>query len=81
MPHLIEGRRFLTIEDAATTFSVSRQSLWRWRKEGRIPAGHRLRNRQVVFSEAEFQQIRDYATWLEPICLGDVKGVRTTQTG
>jgi predicted DNA-binding transcriptional regulator AlpA len=80
MPHLIEGRRFFTTEDAATAFSVSRQSLWRWRREGRIPAGHRLRNRQVVFTEAEFEQIREYATWLEPIQLDNPDALQRAQS-
>jgi predicted DNA-binding transcriptional regulator AlpA len=66
MPRMIEGKRFFSIAETADSAGVSRQTLWRWRSGGSIPAGHRYRGGQVVFSESETQVIRAYANRLEP---------------
>ena len=66
MPRLIEGRRFFSIAEVVESAEVSRQTLWRWRSLGHIPAGQRFRNGQVVFSELEIRAIRAYANRLEP---------------
>ena len=49
---------------------VSRQTLWRWRREGKIPQGHRYRDAKVVFTLAEAEEVRQFANRVEPI--GDV---------
>jgi len=61
----------LTATDVLEQVPVTRQTLWRWRQEGKIPAGHRYRNRQVVFTPDEVEAIREYANRVEPI--GDPK--------
>jgi len=66
MPIHIEGLEFLTAEEVAHSLGVSRQTLWRWRKQGEVPAGRRYRGRQVVFSEEDVESIREYANRLEP---------------
>lgn len=53
--------------DVARAVGVSRQTLWRWRSEGKVPSGYRFRNGQVVFSEADFAAVRDFATRLIPV--------------
>ena len=63
----IEGKRYYPASEVASTIGVSRQTLWRWRQEGKIPSGHRYRGRQILFSEQEYEAVKDYANRLEPI--------------
>lgn len=67
MPLEIDGAQFLTQAEVLDLCGITRQTLWRWRQEGKIPSGHRLRGRTVVFSSDEVQAIRDYALRIEPI--------------
>ncbi len=70
MPVTIAGRAYYSNAEVAQELKVSRQTLWRWRERGKIPAGMRFRSRQVLFTENEVELIRDYANRLEPIELG-----------
>lgn len=63
----IEGEVYIGASEVAERLDISRQTLWRWRQEGKIPQGHRYRGRQVLFSETEFDTIRSFANRLEPI--------------
>jgi len=67
MPVEINGINYLTAKDVLEEVNVSRQTLWRWRQEGKIPAGNRFRNRQVIFSPEEVEIIRNFANRIEPI--------------
>jgi predicted DNA-binding transcriptional regulator AlpA len=67
MPQDIDGTRYLTAAELLEALEVSRQTLWRWRQERRVPSGHRFRGRQVVFSPEEVAAIRAFATRIEPI--------------
>jgi len=66
MSQVINGKQFFSTRDVVDRTGVSRQTLWRWRREGCIPCGHRHRGRQVVFTAEEVESIRDYANRLEP---------------
>ncbi len=67
MPILIENTEFFTVCEVANELGISRQTLWRWRKHGDVPAGRRYRRgRQIVFSQEDIAIIRDYANRLEP---------------
>jgi len=72
MPLQINGRRFFTATEVAKEVEVVRQTLWRWRQDKKIPPGHRYRNRQILYSEEELDDIRDFAYKLEPISADDV---------
>jgi excisionase family DNA binding protein len=63
----IEGVTYYTAADICRELGVSRQTLWRWRSDGKIPAGRRFRDRQVLFTEDEVQLVREHANRLEPL--------------
>lgn len=63
----IEGTKFFGAGKVAAEAGVTLQTLWRWRRAGKIPAGYRFRNRQVLYSENECRQIREFASHLEPL--------------
>ncbi len=70
MPVTIEGQEYYTNSEVSEQLKVSRQTLWRWREKGSIPAGLRYRTRQVLFTTEEVEAIRQFANKLEPIELG-----------
>jgi predicted DNA-binding transcriptional regulator AlpA len=63
----IEGEVYLCVGDVTERLEISRQTLWRWRQEGKIPSGHKFRGKQVVFSAEEVSLIEAFANRLEPI--------------
>lgn len=67
IPVTVDGTAYFTAADVARTVSVSRQTLWRWRAAGLVPAGRRFRNGQVLFDPAEIEVVRAYATQLTPL--------------
>ncbi len=67
MPREIGGVLYLTGAEVSQDVGVSRQTLWRWRRDGKIPSGHRFRDRQIVFTEQEAAEIRNHANKVEPI--------------
>ncbi len=66
VPILIERVEYFTAADIQRDLGVARQTLWRWRKGGKIPQGRRYRDRQVVFTRQEVEAIREYSNRLEP---------------
>lgn len=75
MPVHVQGVQYYSIADLEIELNVSRQTIWRWRKDGHIPPGLRYRGNKVLFSESEAEAVRAYALRLEPI------GGRTDQLG
>jgi transposase-like protein len=67
----IEGTRYYSAADIHRDLGVARQTLWRWRKDAKIPRGRRYRDRKVLFTEHEMEAIREYANRLEPVELAN----------
>jgi len=66
MPLDLKGKTFYTMSEVAEVADVARQTVWRWRKAGKIPAGRRYRGRELLFTLGEMEDIYDYAHRLEP---------------
>ena len=73
MPVQVGELTYYTNNEVSEQLGVSRQTLWRWREKGRIPAGVRYRTRQVLFTVEEVVAIREYANKLEPIEFGGTR--------
>jgi hypothetical protein len=63
---LIDGVTYYVAAEICRDLGVARQTLWRWRDARKIPAGHRYRGYQILFTEEEVVTIRQYANRLEP---------------
>ena len=62
---LIEGVEYYSVREVLEATEVSRQTLWRWRRKGSVPEGHRFRGRQILFLRREFDEIVAYANRIE----------------
>ncbi len=69
-PVEVDGIRYLTATEVLADLQVRRQTPWRWRQEGKVPAGHKFRSRQVGFNPEEAAMIREYANRIDPIETG-----------
>jgi len=67
MPVTVNGQDFFTATEVAEDVGVVRQTLWRWRQDRKVPPGHRYRDRQILYSEDELIEIREFAHKLEPL--------------
>lgn len=66
MPIEVSGELFSTLTEVADFVDVTRQTIWRWRKAGKIPDGRKYRGREVLFNQDEVESIYNYANRLEP---------------
>lgn len=62
----INGTSYIGAAELAVELGVSRQTLWRWRTERKIPQGHRFRDKRILFTIDEADEIRRFANKLEP---------------
>jgi len=67
MPVEINGREYLQVTEVAESVGVTRQTLWRWRRDGVIPMGRKYRGRQIIYTPSEVEVIRLFAERIEPI--------------
>ena len=66
-PIEIEDLQFISLSELAEELGVSRQTLWRWRNGGKIPAGHRYRDGRVLFTSEQVEEICRFANRIDPI--------------
>jgi hypothetical protein len=62
----IDGVSYFSASELLVELGVSRQTLWRWRQQRKIPAGHRYRDKTILFTADEVELIRQYANRIEP---------------
>ena len=70
---MIEGSAYVAATQIVEVLGISRQTLWRWRQDGHIPAGAKYRDRVLVFTEKEAEQIRDFAHRVVPLREADAR--------
>ena len=63
----IGGRQYFQAKEVAEVVGITRQTLWRWRRDGRIPVGSKYRGHQIVYTPDEVEAIRQFAHRIEPI--------------
>jgi len=63
----IDGIRYVSASQITEELGITRQTLWRWRSEGKIPPGHKFRNSRILFTPSEAEAIRRHALRLEPL--------------
>jgi predicted DNA-binding transcriptional regulator AlpA len=67
MPIDIDGVTYFSANEVANAAGVSRQTFWRWRREGVVPLGRLFRDRQLLFNRSEIEQAQEYANRVEPL--------------
>jgi hypothetical protein len=67
MPKEIDSSEYWSAAELIRELHVSRQTLWRWRRLRKIPAGRRFRDGQVLFTATEAESVRHYANKVEPV--------------
>ncbi len=64
---IVQGVPYIPTRVVLSRLRITRQTLWRWRKEGKVPLGKRYRDKQLVFSLSEITDILEYAERVEEI--------------
>jgi predicted site-specific integrase-resolvase len=68
MPSIkINGTEYFSAAEILDQLGIARQTLWRWRQQGKIPAGHRYRDKILLFTSDEAEEIRQFANRVEQI--------------
>jgi len=76
MSRVIDGIQYYSATEVAKELGVSRQTIWRWRREARIPPGNRFRDGQVMFTESELQAVQEYGNRIEPLAAKNVNQLK-----
>jgi predicted DNA-binding transcriptional regulator AlpA len=66
MPVKISKAQFYSVTEVAEVADVTRQTIWRWHKDKKIPGGRKYRGRNVVFAQDGFERIYADAHRIEP---------------
>ncbi len=66
-PIEIDGVEYYSQAQVLKDLRISRQTLYRWRQEGKIPVGHLYRGTRIIFTAEEVEAIRLFANRVEPL--------------
>ena len=66
-PIEIDGIEYYSQTQVLRDLRISRQTLYRWRQDGKIPVGHLYRGTRIIFTTEEVEAIRQYANRVEPL--------------
>jgi len=72
----INGIEYFTVPEILKELRIARQTLWRWRQQEKIPAGHRYRGRNLLYTLDEVEEIRQFANRVEDIGLANKNQLR-----
>ena len=72
----INGIEYFTVPEILRELRIARQTLWRWRQQGKIPPGHRYRDRNLLYTLDEVEEIRQFANRVEDIGLANKNQLR-----
>ncbi len=77
----VDGIEYATATELLDELKISRQTLWRWRQQGKTPLGRLYRSNKLVFTREEATAIRDYANRLEPALVENHDQLRLFERG
>ncbi len=60
-------RPYVAATEVIRSLGITRQTLWRWRQAGLVPAGAKYRDHLLVFTDDEVVLIREYAQRVIPV--------------
>lgn len=63
----VNGTTYWTATDISNQLRIARQTLWRWRRDEKVPKGRLYRGKLVVFSKEEVGLIHQFANRLSPL--------------
>jgi predicted site-specific integrase-resolvase len=63
----IKGLTCSSLSDVAEMIDFIRQTLWRWRQDGKVPPERKYRGRQVIYTTAEPNAIEQFANRIDPV--------------
>jgi len=72
----INGIEYFTVPEILKELRIARQTLWRWRQQGKIPPGHRYRDRNLLYTLDEVEEIHQFANRVEDIGLANKNQLR-----
>ena len=75
-PIEIDGVEYYSQAQVLKDLRISRQTLYRWRQDGKIPVGHRYRGTRIIFTAEEVEAIRQYANRVEPLNPADTNQLK-----
>jgi predicted DNA-binding transcriptional regulator AlpA len=69
MPVEVDGVEYFAFAEVIAVAGISRQTLYRWMNEGKVPAPkfRRRRDNRPLFTPSEVEAVRAFAGQVEPV--------------